>query len=173
MSVLTAMAGLAIKSIWLSINSRRWKKVFSNFLNGITIVSIGAYGWLFADQYHGLSPSNSVGGLFDDPTTFEEAKQTAFIAATLVTEVLITSVLAHRLDVLWERYSPHFRYRNLDNEILQEREDRFLKQATAHTENLADMKGQLAAYEADLELQIKLASIAYHERRARFAMSKS
>lgn len=35
------------------------------------------------------------------------------------------------------------------------------------------MKGQLAAYEADLDLQIKLAVIAYHERRARFAMSNS
>lgn len=173
MAVLAPISGLAIKSIWHGITSRRWKKVFSNVLNAATFVSIGTWVWLFSDQYHGLSASNAVGGLFDEPTAFEDFKQTAFVGATLVTEVLITSVLAHRLDVIWERYAPHFRYRNLDSEILQEREERLLNRASHHIDKLADMQGEISAYEADLKLQVNLALIALRERSARFSTSKS
>ena len=129
------------------------------------MISILAWLGLYAANFHGLSGGSATAGLFDDPTWWDSALETGFTIATLLTEILITSVLAHRLDKIAAFYAPNYWLENLEHVSLRERLERLDAEYERLMADLIDAEGELAAYSASLDAQIQIAVLAYDARR--------
>lgn len=166
MAGLAPMAGLAIKTMWSHLRHERTRALFTAVLNSVAAIFIIIWVLLFGDQFHGLSASIVSGGLFDEPSSWDQLKETAFVSVTLVTEILIGAVLAHRLDKILSNYAPNYWLRNPESESLQQRIKALTSEIQAQAESIAQLKGTLAEYQKSLDLQLDLARLAYDARRS-------
>lgn len=165
MASLAPLSGFAVKTMWSHLHREDFRTVFTLLLNFFAVLSILAWLGLYAANFHGLSSGSVTAGLFDDPTWWDNAKKTGFTIATLLTEILITSVLAHRLDKIAAFYAPNYWLENLECRSLREWLDRVNAEHKRLTAQLIDAEGELAAYSASLEAQIQIALLAYDARR--------
>lgn len=167
MAALAPMAGLSVKLMNGSFRTDRGHRRFTAGLNLTALGSVVCWIGLFAEQFHGLSSSAIGGGLFDEPSLWEEVRDTLFVAVTLFTEVAIGAVLANRLDRIALTYSPNYWVRNVESEAVQERVRKLHEALAGQTEELANLTGERTEYTNSLQLQIDLAMLAYDARRAR------
>lgn len=168
MAALAPMSGLAIKTMLSHLRRDGAKAVFTFVLLTATGLSIIVWLVLFSTNYHGLSADTALGGLFDEPTFWDELRDTGFVAATLSTEILIGAVLALRLEKIAVNYAPNYWLQNHEFESLSRRIDLLIKRASAQAEELAQLKGTRLEYSESFNLQIEIALLAHDGRRAQF-----
>lgn len=166
MACLVPMASFACKTIWHALRSDGARQLFTRVLNTVAVILILIWSGLFADQFHGLG-SGAIAGLFDEQSAWESIRETAFTAATLLTEMVIGTVLAHRLDKIAAGYSPNYWVANPDKESIRA----IIAELTAARDNLieqiVEVNGDLASYPESLSLQVELALLSYDARRSR------
>lgn len=156
-----------LKSAWHGLKSERTQKVFTEVLHGAAALAVGSFVLLFADQYHGLGTNPLAGGVLEPPTFWDDVKSTGFVVTTLFSEMLVSCILAHRLDRIAATYSADFWRRNLENESLQMRIEALEAAIAARIEALADLEGDRMKYDRSLKLQVEMATLTYDARRER------
>lgn len=165
MAALAPLSGFAIKTMWSHLRREWARKAFTFGLNTLTVNFIFAWVLLYAASYKGMDVDAAMSGLFDDQTWWDQTLPVAFTVMTLLTEISVTSVLAHRLDKLAAYYSPFYWLENPDFLDLTARLKMLETRLTALDAELRDAEGELAGYQASLDAQIKLAVLAYDGRR--------
>ncbi|MEP4193239.1 MAG: hypothetical protein ABJN51_19260, partial [Sneathiella sp.] len=166
MAALVPLSAIAVKTIHAYLHTGWAIKTFIFVLTASMLVSIGLWIILYADMYHGLSPALSVGGLLDDPSLWDQFRDTAFIVLSLTTEVLIGTCLGLRLSIIAGNYSPDYFYPNPEYQVLSNQKTTLEKKFEIHARELEDLKGDYAEYESSLALQIEILLIAHAGRRA-------
>jgi len=167
MSMMAPMAGISVKLFNSYFRTEKGRRKFTLTLNSSTIVLVFVWISLFAEQFHGLSTSVVAGGLFDDPTFWDEIKDTLFVAITLLCEISIGAVIANRLDRIAITYAPDFWSRNPESETLQEHVKTLVKEVNVLNQKFGEASGQLAELEAAQKLSIEIALLVYDARRSR------
>jgi hypothetical protein len=114
MAALAPLSGFAIKTMWSHLRREWARKVFTIGLNTLTVIFIFAWVLLYATSYKGMDAGAAMAGLFDDQIWWDQTLPMAFTVMTLLTEISVTSVLAHRLDKLAAYYSPFYWLENPD-----------------------------------------------------------
>lgn len=165
MAMLAPLSGFAIKTMWPHLHREGLRRAFTYGLNSLAVIFILFWVWLYAVNFSGLTPEAGLAGFLDDPTWWEETRGTAFTVVTLLTEITVTSVLAHRLDKLAAFYSPNYWTENPEYIDLLERLKALNERFEILSTHLEDASGELAAYQASLDAQIDLAVLGYDARR--------
>lgn len=166
MAALAPMSSLAVKTMISSFSSEAAKSVFTGLLIGGTLVAITAWLALFSMTFHGLGTELSVSGLFDEPSPWEAAKDTSFVAAALATEILVGALLALALAKITAIYAPDYQIRNPLFENLTSLAEAKASDVEAMGTALAALKGTRQSYAGSLALQIEIALLAHDGRRA-------
>ncbi|MCA8883378.1 MAG: hypothetical protein KDA50_06480 [Rhodobacteraceae bacterium] len=165
MAMLAPMSALAIKAMAAHIRREGAKSLFNLAVMIAAGLSIAAWGTLFAMNYHGLSASTALGGLFDEPSFWDEVRDTGFVAATLSTEILVGAVLALNLGKIAANYAPDYWFKNLQYEAREKQIARVAAKLIELGEHLARLEGESFEYAESLRLQIELAIFAHDGRR--------
>lgn len=165
MAALAPLSGFAIKTIYESLPGGWPSQTFKFALITAMVVSIVLWLLLYAQSYHGLSPDISFGGVFDAPSAWDQIRDTAFVAISLTTEVLIGAVLAVRLTVIAGCYSPDYSKDNPAFFRLEKKVEGLTKLQEELDEAHAEMIGQRAEYGHCLTLQIQTLTLAHDGRR--------
>lgn len=166
MAALAPLSGFAIKTMGSHINSNRLRGLFTLVLNALTVVFVLIWIGLYAVQFSGLTPGPVTDGALDDQTLFEAGLAKGFTMATLITEVLVMTVLAHRLSAIADFYSPNYWLENPEFVTLTKRLERLDAQIAATVEAFEAKQADLAGYQGSLDTQIHLAVLTYDARRA-------
>jgi len=167
MSMMAPMAGISVKLFNSYFRTEKGRRKFTLILNSTAITLVFVWIGLFAEQFHGLSTSVVAGGLFDDPTLWDEIKDTLFVAITLLCEVSIGAVIANRLDRIAITYAPDFWSRNPESETLKEHVTTLNQEVDVLNQKFGEASGQLAELEAAQKLSIETALLVYDARRSR------
>ncbi|MEL6919846.1 MAG: hypothetical protein AAFO77_02320 [Pseudomonadota bacterium] len=167
MAMMAPMAGISVKLFNSHFRTDKGHRKFTVALNSIAIALVMVWVGLFSEQFHGLSTSVVAGGLFDDPTLWDEVKDTLFVAITLLCEISIGAVLANRLDRIATKYAPESWSRNPESATIQEHVRTHEKIAEQRSDHLAHVSGQLSEFDNALKLDQRLAQLAYAAKRAR------
>ncbi|MEL6502826.1 MAG: hypothetical protein AAFQ10_00090 [Pseudomonadota bacterium] len=167
MAMMAPMAGISVKLFNSNFRTDKGHRKFTVALNSVAIAFVLVWVVLFSEQFHGLSTSVVAGGLFDDPTLWDEVKDTLFVAITLLCEISIGAVLANRLDRIATKYAPESWSRNPESATVQEHVRKLEKVVEERSEHFADISGQLSEFDNALKLDQGLAQLAYAAKRAR------
>jgi len=167
MALLAPMASFSFKTIWHNLQTDWARRIFTRSLNWTAVILILVWSVLFADQFHGLGSGPVAGGLFDQPSFWDKIKETGFTAVTLLTEMCIGTVLAHRLDKIASRYSPDYSVQNPDWVSLQHRIMELQRVAEFQREAIQNLVGEQASYPHSLDLQVSMALLSYNARRSK------
>ena len=165
MAMLAPMSGLAIKTMISHIRHEGVRTAFTAAVMAATFVSCAAWLLTFSINYHGLSADVAIGGLFDEPTSLDNFLDTAFVAVTLSTEILVGTVIALTLGKIVSHYSPDYWIRNLEFEALAKRLAALAARAAKEGNALAKLKGERVEYDESLSLQVEIALLAHDGRR--------
>ena len=165
MAMLAPLSAFAIKSIYGFLSNGWPKKTYTFSLVTAMLVSEGLWILLYADSYHGLSPSVSGGGIFEDATLWEQVRDTTFIVVSLTTEILIGAVFAVRYAIIELIYSPDSSYTNERFVALEKREDALTKRLSKLGDELIELRAERAALDAELEGYIQTALLTFEGRR--------
>lgn len=166
MSALAVLSAMAIKTMVSQVENETSRKAFAFWLNALAVLFIILWIWLFADQFHGLSTGPITGGLFDEPSWWDGAKETAFVAVTLATEILIAAVLAQRLGKIVTRYTPDRKIPSPKHQTLSERLDALDLKHRELNEEIGVVDGVLTSLQGSLNGDIHIATTSYDAKRA-------
>ena len=164
MSTLAPLSGFAIKTMWSHLRREAARKAFTFWLNTLTLAFIFLWVGFYSASYHGTDSAVTT-GLFDEQSWWDEIRPTAFTVVTLLTEISVTSVLAHRLDKIAAFYAPNYWLENPEFLDLLARLEAMQQRQRDLLAALEQAEGDLAAYQASLEAQTNLAILAYDARR--------
>lgn len=165
MAMLAPMSGLAIKTMISHIRYEGVRTAFTAAVMAATFMSCAAWLLTFSINYHGLSADVAIGGLFDEPTRLDKFLDTAFVAVTLSTEILVGAVIALTLGKIVSHYSPDYWIRNLEIDALAKRLAALEARAAKEGDALAILKGERVEYDESLRLQVEIALLAHDGRR--------
>ncbi|WP_299283292.1 hypothetical protein [uncultured Tateyamaria sp.] len=165
MSALAPLSAWAVKSMWSHLHHEGLRRAFTYGLNILAVICILLWVLLYAASFHGLDAGPVTAGLLDDQSWWERMRATAFTVVTLLTEITVSSVLAHRLDKLAAFYSPNYWVENPEYIDLLRRLAALDARIAQLQDTLGNSEGELAGYTASLEAQINLAVLAYDARR--------
>ena len=165
MATLAPMCSLATKTMVSHIRHEGMRTVFTVTVMTATFISCAAWLCLFSINYHGLSADVAIGGLFDEPTRLDKFLDTAFVAVTLSTEILVGTIIALTLAKTVSHYSPDYWIRNLEFDALAKRLAALEARAAKEGDALAKLKGERVEYDEALRLQVEIALLAHDGRR--------
>lgn len=165
MAALAPLSAWAVKSMWSHLHHEGLRRAFTYGLNILAVICILLWVLLYAASFDGLDGGSITAGIVSDETWWESTRATAFTVMTLLTEITVSSVLAHRLDKLAAFYSPNYWVENPEYRDLMRRLTALDEKIVQLQDTLGHADGELAGYTASLEAQINLAVLAYDARR--------
>ncbi|GLK50507.1 hypothetical protein [Maricaulis virginensis] len=163
-AMLAPAAALAIHCFGHAFLTWRLRNYYRIGIYGLTLVSVTAWSWLFADLFHGT------GGLDLD---FEGSglKDTMFVWLQIIAEIMVGSSLFLIAEHVASKYSPDRFVQNLEHIELRERRTVLGKERETAFERLSKAKGAYTALMGRREATVNADIAEYLQRRRRFGDS--
>ena len=160
-AMLAPAAALAIHCFGHAFLTWRLRNYYRVGIYSLTLVSVIAWSWLFADLFHGT------GGLDLD---FEGSglKDTMFVWLQIIAEIMVGSSLFLIAEHVASKYSPDQLVQNLEHIELRERQAALSGDHKAAFERLATAKGAYTSLLGSREATINADLAEYLQRRRRF-----
>ncbi len=165
-AALVPLAGWATKTVYSFIYQAWAERAFIILLVTAMLISVGGWIALYSDIYQGLNPDVTLDGLFEDESWWDQVKNTAFVALSLLTEILVGATLALRITILGQNYSRDYWRTNPEYEALIKRIEALSTRFDQLLEDLRLLKGERDEFAHSLELQINIITFAHDGRRA-------
>jgi hypothetical protein len=160
-AMLAPAAALAIHCFGHAFRTWRMRNFYRMGIYGLTLITVIAWSWLFADLFHGT------GGLdldFEGSTLAD----TLFVWLQIIAEILVGSSLFLIAEHIAGKYSPNWWVRNTEYVELRERRTGLGKDRDAAFERLATAKGAYTSLLGSREATINADLAEYLQRRRRF-----